>query len=469
MSAVGAWAQPVVSPQIRVDTTTGVSATNETTMAASEANTGVIVGGWNDYRQAGNVRVGACLSTDGGLTWTDFLLRPPAGNQTSVEGDPMTAFDNRTGDVWVGGISFAGNGGLFVARKRPQDADFGTPVMARVGFVDKGWMAIGPDPLDMDETRIYITYNEGIVISDDFGASWSSPRSLGFGLGYLPRVGPNGELYIAYWDVSDGVVMRRSFDGGRTISGEITIATRMDVWDTQSGIRFPGSFRVPSLNYLAVDPTTGTLYCVYFDTTDFDGGRANVDLYFTKSTDQGDSWTTPVVINEDAPTPGDQFFPWLEVTRNGRIHMLFYDTRNVVQNDGGGNAFIDAYYSYSDDEGDTWTETRLTPNSWESRFDGLGGGFIGDYLGGAVAGSRFWPLYLDTQVGDASIYTHVIADPVGDLNNDCTVDIEDLSILLGNFGTPSGADLSDGDTDFDGDVDIEDLTRLLADFGSDCP
>lgn len=56
----------------------------------------------------------------------------------------------------------------------------------------------------------------------------------------------------------------------------------------------------------------------------------------------------------------------------------------------------------------------------------------------------------------------------GDLNNDLTVDITDLTSLLSNFGTASGANLQDGDLDGDGDVDITDLATLLSLFGTAC-
>ncbi len=52
----------------------------------------------------------------------------------------------------------------------------------------------------------------------------------------------------------------------------------------------------------------------------------------------------------------------------------------------------------------------------------------------------------------------------GDLDGDDDVDLADLSVLLGNFGT-SGAAPADGDLDGDGDVDLTDLSTLLSNFG----
>ncbi|MBI5865369.1 MAG: hypothetical protein HZB38_12845 [Planctomycetes bacterium] len=57
---------------------------------------------------------------------------------------------------------------------------------------------------------------------------------------------------------------------------------------------------------------------------------------------------------------------------------------------------------------------------------------------------------------------------IGDLNGDRIVDLTDLTTLLSNFGTSSGAVWQDGDSDGDGDVDLPDLTSLLSAFGSSC-
>lgn len=55
-----------------------------------------------------------------------------------------------------------------------------------------------------------------------------------------------------------------------------------------------------------------------------------------------------------------------------------------------------------------------------------------------------------------------------DFNHDGISDLNDLTILLGNYGTLAGADQSDGDTDGDGDIDLGDLTQLLSAFGTVC-
>jgi hypothetical protein len=55
----------------------------------------------------------------------------------------------------------------------------------------------------------------------------------------------------------------------------------------------------------------------------------------------------------------------------------------------------------------------------------------------------------------------------GDLNDDCTVNSQDLNTLLADFGCVGG-DCA-GDADGDGDTDSDDLNAVLAAFGDVCP
>jgi hypothetical protein len=456
---------PEIGPQVRIDPGGGTAAANETTASVSEANPMEIIAGWNDWRQSNRrdiINSGFSLSLDAGQTWSDFLIRPPEPYQSWAEGDPMTAFDPRTGTLWAGAISWGNpDDCLYVARKNPGASEFLPSVAARLGGLDKCWMAAGPRPGMPDTTRLYVAFNEGVIWSDDMGDTWTSPHSLGSAVGFLPRVGPNGELYVGYYYACANRLMR-SLDGGETFT-MLPIATRMDFWGIQDGSRFPGRFRVPHFLYFDVNMTDGTLYACYFDTTDIVDGNYNVDLYFTTSTDQGTTWSEPVIVNGDADPPGDQFWCWIECDKHGRLHMVYLDSRHTVQDDDVEHGMFDAYYSYSVNGGETWHEFRLTPNSWDSYNDGLGRrAFLGDYLGLAVAGNRAYPVYLDTSSGDPDIFTNVIELPVwGDTNGDDVVDHDDLVALLSDWGPCDEPDGCGTDINGDGVIDVVDLLILL--------
>lgn len=69
-------------------------------------------------------------------------------------------------------------------------------------------------------------------------------------------------------------------------------------------------------------------------------------------------------------------------------------------------------------------------------------------------------------------FTHTVVGPgefiapcAGDLTGNTAVDIDDLNIILSNFGTAGPA----GDTNGDEMVDIDDLNLVLSNFGNTCP
>ncbi|HEX7181223.1 MAG TPA: hypothetical protein VF756_05230 [Thermoanaerobaculia bacterium] len=428
-----------IGPQVRVDKG-GDSFTIETAALTTEDNPSEVLAAWYDSRQIPGTpptltRLAMARSQDGGATWSETLLDVPAELLSRVAGDPMFAHDPRTGTMWLGGVSLGANPGVFIYRRDSGTAGFGPAIKVwKDPLIDKPLMAAGVDPQDSTKTRLYVTHNLGLQVSADLGATWSAPAPLGDYVCFQPRTGPNGELYIVYWDLADGILIRRSLDGGRTLEPPVRVATRRDFWPVQQiGVRFPGKFRVPPFTYLAVDPRDGALYVVYFDTTSVTDGRWDVDLYLTKSTDRGVTWSPPRVINGDGDPPGDQFFPWIEVDRQGRVHIVFYDTRHTDQEDGSAAALVDAYYAVSTDGGATWSEHRLTPAPFSSGApypSWLASQFLGDYNGLSVAGNRAYPVYMSTQNGNADIFAHAI--DLGGVET-CVSGGEDLCLNGGRF------------------------------------
>jgi hypothetical protein len=419
LAAAIAGAQAYVGPQIRIDPGRGTFAANETSIASVGAFGLDIAGSWNDWSASQGsteiIRCGIALSSDGGQTWIDDVLRPPSAQRTNVEGDPYTIYDARTGNVWVGAIAFGGNGSVYIARKRQGSNTFDPAVNVQVsGSADKVWGAAGPLPGNPDSTRLYVSYNLGTARSDNLGSSWLAPVNHGSGLGFLPRVSPNGTLHLSYWNGSSGMIYRRSLNGGSSFEAQQTVATRIGVWSTSDCPFIPGNFRVPPIQTMAVDPIDGTVYYVYSDLGDTVGSNRNVDTYFMKSTNDGATWSSPVRIFTRPGFSRDHFFPWIEVDRAGRIHMVYYSTEAEQQNDNAtSRCIMDAYYGWSDDGGSTWFNTRLTPRSFDGMDDGLARSmaFYGDYLGLAFAGARAYPHYVSSQNGDPDNFTHVVSNP----------------------------------------------------------
>lgn len=444
-AAIALAQEPIIGPQVRIDNAGTTFAAHETSAASIDPNGREIVGTWNDWRRSTSsevINMGVGVSNNGGQTFTDFLVRPPVANQSGVEGDPMTAYDNRTGTLWVGAISFSSNGGVYVAMKNAGQNTFQNSVMVQAtGSADKCWMAAGPGPGNPNVTRVYVSYNLGTARSTDMGNTWSAPVNTGSGIGFLPRVGPEGNVYVAYWDFGTGHWLRRSVDGGVSYQAAVKICTRLSSWGVQDGSKAPGNFRKPALSTMAVDPKSGVLYHCWFDQTNIVNGRANLDLWFNKSTDQGVTWSAPQLLDFTPASDADQIFPWMEVDERGRIHLTWWDTRHVANQPDGqnGNGFYDNYYAYSDNGGTTWKQFRLTPNSWNCNNDGLNRSqqFFGDYNALAYGGQWAYPCYPSSQNGDPDVFINRILDPR------MFVEAENIIFGSGQSGTIADMKLND--------------------------
>src|SRR5256885_13472017 len=103
----------------------------------------------------------------------------------------------------------------------------------------------------------YTTLFRSLVRVDD-------PSGPGQGIGAVPFVGPNGELYVAWNDYHNNVIaFNRSFDGGATWDTQRTIAPKTAVFD----VGIPAESFRRALVYPACDAdrsggaNRGRLYC----------------------------------------------------------------------------------------------------------------------------------------------------------------------------------------------------------------
>jgi hypothetical protein len=131
---------------------------------------------------------------------------------------------------------------------------------------------------------------------------------------------------------------------------------------------------------------------------------------------------------------------------------MFYDTRRTPGTDNVSPALIEAYYSYSDDGGDSWNEQVMTNQPFSSANDGFGDFFIGDYLGMGIGGCYAYPCYLSTHEGISKVYVRQVTDQlpyvatdiqsrVGQLVSGDQTDIaasDDQRLIFRSFKPPQG-------------------------------
>jgi hypothetical protein len=240
----------------------------------------------------------------------------------------------------------------------------------------------------------------------------SAPGSLQWP---VPAVGPDGELYIA-WDEYSAMNFNKSTDGGATFTGVRTIQNvRFGYGGINGGI---GTFSYPVIDVdITNGPRRGWVYCVYED--DEQGSvQDSLDMYFTRSTDGGTTWSAPLRINDDTlGNRRDQFHPWMTVDPQGTIHACWLDRRLDPA-----NMMMDCFYTRSTDGGNTWLRNeRVSTVSSDPRLffkegerhwkpgmplaGALPAEHLGEYIGLAAADNlHVYPVWTDTRNGNQDAF-----------------------------------------------------------------
>jgi hypothetical protein len=242
----------------------------------------------------------------------------------------------------------------------------------------------------------------------DGGLTWSAPRQIGpnqniFTIGNQIAVEPDGTLVdvFHYGKGSGRDAPNASFtgvllssDGGAQWKGPIQISNNPVANDVDPDNGVPlrtGADIGGGIPDIAVDPGSGKLYVVWEDSR-FSGGDHN-DIALSTSSDDGRNWSTPVKVNQ-TPKPVEAFTPMVDVMSNGDVGVTYYDIRNNTPAPG---LPTDYFIVTSTDRGATWTESRITPTSFDDTLaPNSRGYFLGDYQGLSNDGTSFRPYFVQT-------------------------------------------------------------------------
>lgn len=359
---------------------------NEPAIAVNPVNPQQVVVAWQ-------INASAAYSTDGGRTWS--LAEGTAPKDYHVSGDVSLAYDASghallcyiafdklgTTNYWAQGAT---RNGIFVRRSadggKTWDATPSTvishPSMPNIPFEDKPWIVT--DTSGKHAGNIYVGWTQFTLSASDLlfshsaddGKTWSTPIKLN-GRPGLPRddngalegfhgvVAPDGTLYTI-WDNRDGIMMAVSHDGGSTFTKDRLIIPAGPGYFGISGVARSNGFP-----QIGIDPHSGTLHVAWSDYTNGD-----VDVFVASSTDRGQTWSTPVRVNNDPLHDGvDQFFQWMAVDpTSGAVNLVFYDRRPD-------NQATRVTLARSTDGGKTFNNY-----AWDQDEFVAEGDFLGDYL-----------------------------------------------------------------------------------------
>ena len=446
-------------------------AANEPSIAVDPTDPSKMAVGWrqfdtitSNFRQAGNA-----YSTDGGATWTNNEVLDPG----LFRSDPVLDFDAQ-GNFYYSSLSAVDSAQMF--KSTDGGKTWATPIEAFGG--DKQWIAVDRSG-GIGQGNVYQYWNRqfsccglaDFTRSVDGAATFQSPVSItrpSTKWGTM-SVGPEGTLYLAGSDLSAfrGHLFTKSTnaqDPARTPTFEVPQRVDLGGDTTFGGPVNPGGLL--GQTWIATDHSDGASRGnIYILGSVNPPGADPVDVMFVRSTDGGETWSEPLRVNDDPTDNGaSQWFGTMSVAPNGRIDVIWNDTRNDPAGPNG--VMSEVFYASSDDGGLTFSAGEPVSPAFNPLIGWPSQNKIGDYYD-MVSDNRGVNLaYSATFNGEQDLFFLRIDLPgaKSDLNENGFVDFEDITILLANWNQNVGAEQGNIISPDTTVVNFEDLTVLLADW-----
>ena len=328
-------------------------AANEPSIAVNPNDPNQIAIGWrqfdtinSNFRQAG-----VSYTTDGGQTWTASTLDPG-----QFRSDPVLDYD-ADGNFYYSSLSAIDAIEMF--KSTDGGATWSNPVPAFGG--DKQWIAVDRTN-GVGRGNVYQHWNVQFsgVPNTNFTRSTNGAASFESSIaGPMPfmkwgtmDVGPDGTLYFggAELDTFDGHLFAKSTNAQNpSQTPTFTSSQSVNLGGTTSfgGVNPAGLLGQVSI---ATDHSPGSNHGNIYMLGSVDPpGPDDLDVHFIRSTDGGDTWSSPIRINDDAGNGAFQWFGTMSVAPNGRIDVVWNDTRNDPTEN-----TSELFYAYSYDGGVTW-------------------------------------------------------------------------------------------------------------------
>jgi subtilisin-like proprotein convertase family protein len=194
--------------------------------------------------------------------------------------------------------------------------------------------------------------------------------------GPIPCTGPNGEVYVT-WPLNETIRFNRSTNAGvNWMQNDVVVCSQVGGWSSQYWPR--DNYSPVSACDISNSPYRGNVYICF---ADLSTGPYDRDIWFVKSTNQGNSWSTKKRINNDG-AGNDQSLPWICVDNvTGYIWIVFYDTRGHALN------VASPYVALSTNGGETFLNSRLSTSITMLDY------WCGDYISIDAYNNKVRPLW----------------------------------------------------------------------------
>ncbi len=391
-------------------------AANEPSIAVNPLNSDEVVIGWRQFDNvSSNFRqAGWSYTSDAGQTWTFPGVIDPG----IFRSDPVLDYDN-SGNFYYNSLTVDASNNFFCKVFISNNGGAAWNNGTDAGGGDKQWMAIdrtsgmGSGNIYSAWTSNYSSCLPGFFTRSTTGGSSFEPCTVvdGYPLFGTETVGKAGELYISGTDSNGTIIVAKSLNA--------QIPASSITWNPPSSVYMDGYIG----GWSSVNPM-GLFGQVNIDVDRSNGaGQNNVyvcaslgrlsnadmgDVMFVKSTDGGLTWSPPIQINDDASVSNMQWFGTMSVAPNGRIDVVWLDTRD---NPGSDESAL--YYSYSTDQGDTWSANEKLSGSFDPHVGYPNQSKMGDYFDMVSDNSGAHLAWANTLNGEEDVYYSYIVPPIG--------------------------------------------------------
>ena len=352
---------------------------SETFVTANPDDPNQIVVAYNDSRDWGSfIDISSVsTSTDGGNTFTRITTSQGRSPFPSTFGDPVVLYNRPTGTwftVWLDGACGGQGLGGFKTTDPTQATGWTHFCVHNSGADDResGWA--DNNPSSPFYGRMYISWNDfgvggnlKVRFSTDNGTTWTekqlAPASPFIRDVQITGDATNGTLFVAGMNEGGGGlnnrinVLYRSTDGGNTWTNTYTGPSFAAPGSTlcASNTYFACMFTGPSywrhMGWGQPAAHDGVVHYVYDSKTGSDTGN----IFYIRSTDNGQTFSAPFQLNTDATTR-PQWQPNVSVGADGSVVAVWYDARESTTCTKG-NTTVPCYRMWarrSMDNGATW-------------------------------------------------------------------------------------------------------------------
>ena len=247
-----------------------------------------------------------------------------------------------------------------------------------------------------------------LLISRDGGKTWLNPIDISTcidcGQEHSASIttGPNGEIYVSWWNGKNQIVFNKSIDGGITWGNEKIVRTytpRSNPYILTDDVRGNITIEVDR----SFGSYRGNIYISAIDQNNQNTGAA--DAWMISSSNEGSTWSNLVYISDGPKGPYKYYFqPKISVAPNGRIDAVWYDTRNWNGTDIN-KVDYDLYYSYSINGGKSFAKNIRVTNNVSTKITNCptqnpcGERRLYEYIGLVSDKNRVMPVWTNIQNG----------------------------------------------------------------------